>query len=151
MICPLKPILGNLKVYRAHYRVDFPADGYLTPLYRSRVPHISLVFREMWDTTKVRFWPLHPEPIPVKSSGIPHLAKNERDVGHPRSVAGPEIDIVRAGAPANRPVAGLNLPCAILDRDPRGVDPLTFAKLIRECFSNQPRGWSFLRTRGTKA
>jgi hypothetical protein len=28
--------------------------------------------------------------------GIPHLAKNQRDVGHPASVAGPESD-TRAG------------------------------------------------------
>jgi hypothetical protein len=42
----------------------------------------------MWDTTKVSILALHPEPLPVKSSGAPHLAKNQRDVGHPWFVAG---------------------------------------------------------------
>jgi len=43
------------------------------------VPHISLVFREMWDTTV-----LIPGPLVFNTnlegwrSGIPHLAKNER-------------------------------------------------------------------------
>src|ERR1700688_2232265 len=45
----------------------------------------------MWDTTA-------PDPqafdsqwaIKVEIRGIPHLAKNERDVGHPRSVADPD-------------------------------------------------------------
>jgi hypothetical protein len=31
-----------------------------------------------------------PEPLSIKSSGIPHLAKNQRDVGHPSFVAGPQ-------------------------------------------------------------
>jgi hypothetical protein len=54
---------------------------------KSRVPHISLVFREMWDTTA-----LPPEgfdalsTLRVKIRGLPHLAKNEQDVGHPESV-----------------------------------------------------------------
>jgi hypothetical protein len=29
-----------------------------------------------------------PTNLPVEDRGIPHLAKNERDVGHPSSVAG---------------------------------------------------------------
>ena len=48
------------------------------------VPHISLVFREMWDTTALL--PLTFEStseLRVDVCGIPHLAKNERDVGHP--------------------------------------------------------------------
>jgi hypothetical protein len=48
------------------------------------VPHISLVFREMWDANALnlklsrrdRQWK-------VKTSGIPNLAKNQRDMGHP--------------------------------------------------------------------
>jgi hypothetical protein len=51
---------------------------------KSRVPHISLVFREMWDSTA-----LNPKAFGSLSTlkiwicGIPHLAKNERDVAHP--------------------------------------------------------------------
>ena len=48
------------------------------------VPHISLVFREMWDTTDVaRYAHRVNRESEGKSRGIPHLAKNERDVGHP--------------------------------------------------------------------
>jgi hypothetical protein len=50
---------------------------------RTGNPGISLVFREMWDTTdvdrKVRRTNRESE---GKSSGIPYLAKNERDMGH---------------------------------------------------------------------
>jgi hypothetical protein len=48
------------------------------------VPHISLVFREMWDATNVDR-SLHGvnQESEGRCSGIPHLAKNERDVGHP--------------------------------------------------------------------
>ncbi len=60
---------------------------------RSWVPHISLVFREIWDTAAL-FLPLvecvdapsfHSslQWCGVEVRGIPHLAKNERDVGHP--------------------------------------------------------------------
>jgi hypothetical protein len=65
-------------------------DYHIRTCHGSRVPHISLFFCEMWDATKVSFWPLHPEPLLIKSSGLPHLAKNQRDVGHPGSVTGPE-------------------------------------------------------------
>jgi len=34
--------------------------------------------------------PKSPQKSPVQSSGIPHLAKNERDVGHPSSAASRE-------------------------------------------------------------
>ena len=55
-----------------------------------RVPHISLVFREMWDTTapslQLSIRPVH---LAVNLGGIPHLAKNERDVGHPAVVREP--------------------------------------------------------------
>jgi hypothetical protein len=48
------------------------------------VAHISLVFREMWDTTalflRLSMRPMH---LAVNLGGIPHLAKNKRDVGHP--------------------------------------------------------------------
>jgi hypothetical protein len=46
------------------------------------VPHISLVFREMWDTTNLNpFFGLRKKH--VERCGIPHLAKNQRDMGHP--------------------------------------------------------------------
>jgi hypothetical protein len=46
----------------------------------SRVPHISLVFREMWDTTALsRTILFHPKKLKVNIRGIPHLAKNQRD------------------------------------------------------------------------
>ena len=52
-----------------------------------RVPHISLVFREMWDTTDVdrSVYRVNLQ-LEGRSRGIPHLAKNERDVGHPAFV-----------------------------------------------------------------
>jgi hypothetical protein len=46
------------------------------------VPHISLVFREMWDTTNLNLFPAFGK-THVERCGIPHLAKNERDMGHP--------------------------------------------------------------------
>jgi hypothetical protein len=46
------------------------------------VPHISLVFRETWDTTALHVI-LSKVGKRVKVRGIPHLAKNERDMGHP--------------------------------------------------------------------
>jgi hypothetical protein len=57
----------------------------------SAVPHISLVFREMWDTTALHVR-LSEVGKKVKVRGIPHLAKNERDMGHPRFVEGKETD-----------------------------------------------------------
>ena len=45
--------------------------------------HISLVFREMWDTRTFMFLAGSAENRPVERRGLPHLAKNERDVGHP--------------------------------------------------------------------
>jgi hypothetical protein len=54
------------------------------PTTNRRVPHISLVFRAMWDTTDVnrQVRRLNRE-SEGNRSGIPHRAKNERDVGHP--------------------------------------------------------------------
>jgi len=53
-------------------------------------PHISLVFREMWDSTALSLWlSIHPMRLAVNIRGIPHLAKNERDMGHPSSVREP--------------------------------------------------------------
>src|ERR1700679_2876768 len=48
-----------------------------------RVPHISLVFREMWDTTAADLHSLALQGLPIEVRGAPHLAKNERDMGHP--------------------------------------------------------------------
>jgi hypothetical protein len=48
-----------------------------------RVPHISLVFGEMWDTTALSFQlSIYPTGLAVNIGGILHLAKNERNVGH---------------------------------------------------------------------
>src|ERR1700677_5077522 len=61
-----------------------------------RVPHISLVFREMWDTTDVdREVHRVNRESKGKSSSIPHLAKNERDVGHPSFVG--ELEVYLCG------------------------------------------------------
>ena len=49
-----------------------------------RVPHISLVFREMWDSTKVGFQPWHSEPLPVKSRGIPRSRRRSGNCSAPR-------------------------------------------------------------------
>ncbi len=43
----------------------------LYPRYKSRVPHISLVFREMWDTAGL---PLKPVASPSAPSGCPTFA-----------------------------------------------------------------------------
>jgi hypothetical protein len=45
---------------------------------------ISLVFREIWDTTNLNVLPVGFEGWKVKRSGILHLAKNERDMGPTR-------------------------------------------------------------------
>src|ERR1700678_3085002 len=54
----------------------------LSPSKNRGVPHISLVFREMWETTALHV-PLSKVGKKVKVHGLPHLAKNERDMGHP--------------------------------------------------------------------
>ena len=52
-----------------------------------RVPHISLVFCEMWVTATLRPEVFRaPTGYDIEVRGIPHLAKNERDVGHPALV-----------------------------------------------------------------
>ena len=68
-----------------------------------RVPHISLVFREMWDTTAPSLrLSIHPIHSVVNIGGIPHLAKNERDVGHPAFVREPGVRIaIRGELPAS--------------------------------------------------
>jgi hypothetical protein len=41
----------------------------------------------MWDTDALSLWlSIHPMHLAVNIGGIPHLAKNERDVGHPSLV-----------------------------------------------------------------
>jgi hypothetical protein len=55
--------------------------------------HISLVFREMWDSTELNsmFFTFSSSldtlirRREIQIRGIPHLAKNERDMGHPSS------------------------------------------------------------------
>ena len=68
-------------------RFSFPNQG--------RVPHISLVFREMWDATDLdRQAHRMDRKLEGKSSGIPYLAKNERDMGHPSLVREPGLALV---------------------------------------------------------
>jgi hypothetical protein len=56
---------------------------FCSPATNERVPHISLVFREMWDTTALHRLVFRPTGKEHKGSRIPHLAKNERGMGHP--------------------------------------------------------------------
>ena len=51
---------------------------------------ISLVFREMWDTTNLDLFSDLGKKH-VERCGIPYLAKNERDMGHP-TLCGREKD-----------------------------------------------------------
>jgi hypothetical protein len=60
-----------------------PAGPISVPTTNHRVPHISLVFGEMWDTTAADRHFSALQELPIEVCGIPHLAKNERDMGHP--------------------------------------------------------------------
>ena len=56
---------------------------------KGRGPHISLVFREMWDTSEVdrSVRQMHPS-REGRYCGIPHLAKNTSEMwGHPAFVS----------------------------------------------------------------
>ena len=48
------------------------------------MPHISLVSCEMWESAALNLKLFDPNDRHIEIRGIPHLAKNERDVGHPR-------------------------------------------------------------------
>src|SRR5450755_2827300 len=61
--------------------MDRGKDYFLTT--NQGVPHISLVFREMWDSTGLRFNSFEGVRAGHQGSRFPHLAKNERDMGHP--------------------------------------------------------------------
>jgi hypothetical protein len=65
--------------------------GLSFPSKNRGVPHISLVFREMWDATALHV-PHSKVGKKVKVRGIPHLAKNKRDMGHP-TILGREKDV----------------------------------------------------------
>src|ERR1700723_2282641 len=69
----------------------------LTPL-RQWVPHISLVFREMWNTPALAPNLSHPVSSLGQHPLVPHLAKNERDMGHPCRWRGknPTLDSVQS-------------------------------------------------------
>jgi hypothetical protein len=69
--------------------------------------HISLVFREIWDTTAVdrSAHRMHRE-SEGKSRGIPHLAKNERDVGHPSGYGRGQSPEVQGYCSTATPCAG---------------------------------------------
>jgi hypothetical protein len=45
----------------------------------------------MWDSTAAEPPVLGPINKTIKVCGIPHLAKNERDMGHPSFVEGTEV------------------------------------------------------------
>src|ERR1700689_2607132 len=63
----------------------------ISPAHQRRVPHISLVFREIWDSTEL-YRPLSTvQELQWKICGIPHLAKNEREMGHPSLVGRTEF------------------------------------------------------------
>ena len=58
---------------------------------RRQLSGISLVFREMRDTTGLSVKPsLAVIKLEGRRGGIPHLAKNERDMGYPAIVVGTE-------------------------------------------------------------
>ena len=80
--------LGSATKLRVAHRVFLPST-------KRGVPHISLVFREMWETTALHV-PLSKVGKKVEVRDIPHLAKNERDMGHP-TLCGREKD--RMGPP----------------------------------------------------
>jgi len=69
--------LSKKKQIFVHYFLGF------LPAKDQWVPHISLVFREMWEMRTLMFFASGVENWPVELSGIPHLAKDERDMGHP--------------------------------------------------------------------
>jgi hypothetical protein len=67
---------GGRRPVKISYRFFF------FPSKKRGVPHISLVFREMWETTAFHV-PLSNVEKKFKVRGLPYLAKNERDMGHP--------------------------------------------------------------------
>jgi hypothetical protein len=74
------------------------------------VPHISLVFCEMWETTNLDVFP-DLRKRHLECSGLPNLAKNERDIRHPTIlgrekkapglVEGPGVAFSRVGSAPN--------------------------------------------------
>jgi hypothetical protein len=64
---------------------SFPDEG--------RVAHILLVFRDMWDFAGIdrEIYRMNRE-SEGDTRGIPYLAKNERDMGHPSFVWEQEVD-----------------------------------------------------------
>jgi hypothetical protein len=79
------------------------------------VPHISLVLREMWDTTNLNPFPSFRKKH-VERCGIPYLAKNERDMGRPTLCR----RVKRAWATRNS-VAELHLDKSEFQPDPTGL------------------------------
>jgi hypothetical protein len=78
----------NLRGFRAPY-APFLKERRTRGFVRrneQEIRGISLVFREMWDTTKPDVLSYCFENLLAECSGIPHLAKNERDMGHPEFV-----------------------------------------------------------------
>jgi hypothetical protein len=76
------------------------------------VPHISLVFREMWDTTTLHVL-LSEVGKEVKVRGLPYLAKNERGMAHP-TILGRDKELGRV---SNVPSARLRVFVLVLAED----------------------------------
>jgi hypothetical protein len=54
--------------------------------HKGRVPHISLVFREMWDTAALSLWLwIHPTHLAINIGGIPHFCEGTRGTASPDS------------------------------------------------------------------
>jgi len=80
------------------------------------VAHISLVFREMWDTTTLSLLlSIQPMHLPSSFGGIPHLAKNQRDVGHPSFVREREKESSTISIPVVFLVLYIGIACNGLD------------------------------------
>ncbi len=83
------------------------------------MPHISLVFREMWETTALHV-PLSKVGKNVQVRGLPHLAKNERDMGHP-TILGREKENVMRDTPEfcfnhyPRPIKGIFVAITVMN------------------------------------
>jgi hypothetical protein len=72
---------------------------------RTGNPGISLAFREMWDSTALSLWlSIHPTHLAVNIGGIPYLAKNERDMGHPSVCEGTRGKLQPAERIHGRPI-----------------------------------------------
>jgi len=64
-------------------------------LTKDGCPISRFVFCQMWDSNTLSLrLSVHPMHLAVNIGGIPHLAKNERDMGHPSFVREQEICVL---------------------------------------------------------